>query len=224
MSLRKIFTSASAIASTSSSQPFAFHLSSRAASSSSSQPPSSSSPRPPSLPSASSTSHSADLPPHLSPKFHQREPRSAQPNPRQKLKPTEKLSKNRIFITNLPFSLPDDTLGELFFKLTDVSPWSVQQPRRKKSKKPSQIRNKGFGFVEWEDVQEGWDAVRKAVEMSGKVEVEGRTLTIVQGTVPPPKSTEPKQRLDEQEEEEDDDDEDGEEDWDLEYTAGEKFK
>jgi len=33
--------------------------------------------------------------------------------------------------------------------------------------------------VEWVDEREGWDAVWKAVEMSGKIEVEGVSLSRV---------------------------------------------
>lgn len=76
-------------------------------------------------------------------------------------------------VTNLPFSLPNDMLGELFWKMTDVPPVSVLQPTRTRTRDKRKVRNVGFGFVEWEDEREGWDAARKAVKMSGKVEVEG---------------------------------------------------
>ena len=79
-------------------------------------------------------------------------------------------------MTNLPFDFPEDQLGALFENLTEVSPIDATHAPRTRTKNKTRVRNVGYGFVEWEDNREGWDAVWKAVEWSGKVEVEGVSI------------------------------------------------
>lgn len=50
---------------------------------------------------------------------------------------------------------------------------------RTKTKDKRKIRNAGFGFVDWEDERSGWDAVWRAVEWSGKVEIEGVSTNLL---------------------------------------------
>jgi cold-inducible RNA-binding protein len=72
----------------------------------------------------------------------------------------------KIYVGNLPFSIDDAALEELFKTHGQVDSAKVITDR-------DTGRSRGFGFVEMEDDEEA----RKAIEAINGTEVEGRTLT-----------------------------------------------
>ena len=72
-----------------------------------------------------------------------------------------------IYVGNLPFSMNDDTLGEIFQPFGQVS--SARVIRDKFTD-----RSRGFGFVEMEKDEEAENAI---TELNGK-SVEGRMLKV----------------------------------------------
>jgi len=73
----------------------------------------------------------------------------------------------KIFVGNLPFSMDNDTLADLFKAHGEVDTASVVTDR-------DTGRSRGFGFVEMAD--EG--AARKAIEALNGQDVGGRPLTV----------------------------------------------
>ncbi len=73
----------------------------------------------------------------------------------------------KIYVGNLPFSIDDAALEELFKPHGQVDSAKVITDR-------DTGRSRGFGFVEMEDDEEA----RKAIEATNGSEVEGRTLTV----------------------------------------------
>lgn len=72
----------------------------------------------------------------------------------------------KLYVGNLPYSVRDDELAELFAEYGEVLSAVVIMDR-------ATNRSKGFGFVELED-----DMAEKAIaEMEGK-EVEGRNIRV----------------------------------------------
>ncbi len=72
----------------------------------------------------------------------------------------------KLYVGNLPYSVNDASLAEMFAEYGEVSSASVIFDRQSG-------RSKGFGFVELED-----DAAEKAVsEMDGK-DMEGRNIKV----------------------------------------------
>jgi RNA recognition motif-containing protein len=75
-------------------------------------------------------------------------------------------SKTVVFVANLPFSIDDDGLKDIF---KDYNVSSAHVVRRRVGN-----RSKGFGFVELSDEEEQ----KKALEGLKDVQSEGRTLVI----------------------------------------------
>lgn len=76
------------------------------------------------------------------------------------------MSKN-IYVGNLPFSVTDDSLSEMFSSYGKVS--SARVIRDKFTD-----RSRGFGFVEMENDEEAGNAIQ---ELNGK-SIEGRALKV----------------------------------------------
>lgn len=74
-------------------------------------------------------------------------------------------SKNTLYVSNLPFSVDDAKLSEIFAGLNIKQAHVVRKPNE---------RSKGFGFVEFNNEE---DQV-KALNAIGKKTVEGRELTV----------------------------------------------
>ncbi|KAI8594257.1 RNA-binding region RNP-1, partial [Dissophora ornata] len=75
-------------------------------------------------------------------------------------------SKNTVFVANLPFSMDDEGLNELFAAFKVVSAHVVRHR--------DSGRSKGFGFVELEDENEQ----QNVLEQMRNVESDGRELVI----------------------------------------------
>jgi len=75
--------------------------------------------------------------------------------------------KNKLYVGNLPYSLNQDGLKELFSQAGEVTEAVVIADK-------FSGRSKGFGFVTMTDDA----AAEKAVEMFNGKEVEGRPLTV----------------------------------------------
>lgn len=73
----------------------------------------------------------------------------------------------KIYVGNLPFSIDDAALEELFKQHGQVDSAKVISDR-------DTGRSRGFGFVEMEDDEEA----NKAIEAVNGTEMEGRTLTV----------------------------------------------
>lgn len=73
----------------------------------------------------------------------------------------------KIYVGNLPYSVNDDTLKELFAEIGTVESAQVIMDRYSG-------RSKGFGFVEMSNDAEAADAISK---LNGK-EIEGRALVV----------------------------------------------
>ena len=73
----------------------------------------------------------------------------------------------KIYVGNLPFSIDDVALEELFKQHGQVDSAKVITDR-------DTGRSRGFGFVEMEDDEEG----SKAIEATNGTEMDGRTLTV----------------------------------------------
>jgi len=73
----------------------------------------------------------------------------------------------RIYVGNLPWSVDDDKLAELFEPYGEVASANVITDRETG-------RSRGFGFVEMYDDQ----AARSAISGLENHEVDGRTLTV----------------------------------------------
>ena len=72
-----------------------------------------------------------------------------------------------IYVGNLPYSVEDGELGDIFSPYGAVAKASVIMDRETG-------RSKGFGFVEMPDDQ----AARSAIEALGSTQMGGRTLTV----------------------------------------------
>ena len=72
----------------------------------------------------------------------------------------------KIYVGNLPWSIDDDALSELFEPYGDVSSANVVTDR-------DTGRSRGFGFVEMDD-----DGANKAMEALNGAEMGGRTLRV----------------------------------------------
>ncbi len=75
----------------------------------------------------------------------------------------------KVFVGGLPFTTTDDELRELFAAHGKVASANVVRDRESG-------RSKGFGFVEFEDVEEG-KAAEKALNGT---EVGGRTISVAE--------------------------------------------
>lgn len=73
----------------------------------------------------------------------------------------------KIYVGNLPFSIDDEKLKELFTVYGDVSEAILIKDRQTN-------RSKGFGFVTIDDDA----AAQKAIDEMHEKEVEGRKLTV----------------------------------------------
>lgn len=73
----------------------------------------------------------------------------------------------KIYVGNLPWSVNDDKLGELFSEFGDVTSANVITDKFTR-------RSKGFGFVEFGSDEAG----QKAIEAMNGKEVEGRALKV----------------------------------------------
>jgi RNA recognition motif-containing protein len=72
----------------------------------------------------------------------------------------------KIFVGNLPFSMTDDALAELFAPHGEVESAKVVTDR-------DTGRSRGFGFVEMPD-----ESARKAIDALNNQDVGGRPLTV----------------------------------------------
>lgn len=104
-----------------------------------------------------------------------RAPRAEGDAPARRGPPTGEPSKTLLFVANLPFSVDDAKLGELFAAYTVVSARVVT-----KKVGPSEGRSKGFGFVELGSEEEQLKAL---AEIQGK-EVDGRELQVSKANGP----------------------------------------
>lgn len=75
--------------------------------------------------------------------------------------------KNKLYVGNLPFTINDGTLAEMFAEFGDVSEAKVITDK-------FSGRSKGFGFVTFANEE---DAAKAIEAMNGK-DVEGRPLTV----------------------------------------------
>lgn len=73
----------------------------------------------------------------------------------------------KLFIGNLPFSMTDKALKELFSQAGNVTSANIV-------KNKFSGRSRGFGFVEMETEEEA----AKAIEMLNNKEVEGRQISV----------------------------------------------
>jgi RNA recognition motif-containing protein len=73
----------------------------------------------------------------------------------------------KIYVGNLPWSIDDAKLKELFSKFGEISEANVISDKFTK-------RSKGFGFVEFSDDSAG----SKAIEEMNDFEIEGRKLKV----------------------------------------------
>jgi len=73
----------------------------------------------------------------------------------------------KIFVGNLPFSVDDAALAEIFEQYGQVASAKVVTDRESG-------RSRGFGFVEIDDE----DSANKAIEATNGTEVDGRPLTV----------------------------------------------
>jgi RNA recognition motif-containing protein len=76
---------------------------------------------------------------------------------------------NKIFVGNLPWSVKDEKLTEVFSKFGNVTSASVITDRHSG-------RSKGFGFVEFEKDEEA----AKAIEEMNEKELEGRNIKVAE--------------------------------------------
>jgi cold-inducible RNA-binding protein len=76
---------------------------------------------------------------------------------------------NKVFVGGLPFATTDDELNELFTAHGKVASANVVRDRESG-------RSKGFGFVEFENDEEG-KAAEKALNGS---EIGGRTISVAE--------------------------------------------
>ena len=77
------------------------------------------------------------------------------------------MNSNKLYVGNLPYSVTDSQLGEIFSQFGTVQSASVIMDRQSG-------RSKGFGFVEMSTPEEAQAA---AEQMSGQ-EMEGRALVV----------------------------------------------
>jgi RNA recognition motif-containing protein len=73
----------------------------------------------------------------------------------------------KIFVGNLPFSVDDEALANLFTEHGEIVSAKVITDR-------DTGRSRGFGFVEISNAEDA----RKAIEATNGLEVEGRALTV----------------------------------------------
>jgi RNA recognition motif-containing protein len=76
---------------------------------------------------------------------------------------------NKIFVGNLPWSVKDDKLKEIFSEFGNVTSANVISDRHSG-------RSKGFAFVEFETDEEA----AKAIEGMNEKEVEGRQIKVAE--------------------------------------------
>ncbi|PIX61914.1 RNA-binding protein [Candidatus Uhrbacteria bacterium CG_4_9_14_0_2_um_filter_41_50] len=74
---------------------------------------------------------------------------------------------NKLFVGNLPWSVDDQALADLFAKYGEVVSARVVRDRMTD-------RSRGFGFVEFTDEA----SAQGAVEALNETEVEGRAITV----------------------------------------------
>ncbi len=72
----------------------------------------------------------------------------------------------KIYVGNLPYSVTQDELKDLFSQFGDVLDVFIVMDRETR-------RSKGYGFVEMED-----EAAKKAIEELNGKEVGGRTIVV----------------------------------------------
>jgi len=82
----------------------------------------------------------------------------------------------KIYVGNLPWSIDDDSLAELFGDIGDVSSANVVTDRETG-------RSRGFGFVEMDDEEEALAAIDT---LDGE-DIEGRTLQVDRARDKPPR-------------------------------------
>jgi len=74
---------------------------------------------------------------------------------------------NKVYVGNLPFSVDDNSLKELFSQYGEVTEAVVIQDRDSR-------RSKGFGFVTFTDEE----SAKKAIEAMNGKEVDGREIKV----------------------------------------------
>ncbi len=75
--------------------------------------------------------------------------------------------KNKLYVGNLPYSVNDESLGQLFADFGDVQDAKVIADK-------FSGRSKGFGFVTMSDE----DSAKKAIDAMNGKEVDGRSIVV----------------------------------------------
>ena len=75
--------------------------------------------------------------------------------------------KNKLYVGNLPYSVNDESLGQLFAEFGDVQDAKVIADK-------FSGRSKGFGFVTMSDE----DSAKKAIDAMNGKEVDGRSIVV----------------------------------------------
>jgi len=75
--------------------------------------------------------------------------------------------KNKLYVGNLPYSVNDESLGQLFAEFGDVQDAKVITDK-------FSGRSKGFGFVTMGDE----DSAKKAIDAMNGKEFEGRSIVV----------------------------------------------
>lgn len=73
----------------------------------------------------------------------------------------------KLYVGNLPWSVDDNKLAELFSKYTSLTSAAVLKDRETN-------RSRGFGFVEMSDDEEA----KKAIEEINGMDIDGRKLVV----------------------------------------------
>lgn len=75
--------------------------------------------------------------------------------------------KNKLFVGNLPYTIRDNELADIFSKIGPVSSAQVILER-------GTSRSKGFGFVEMESEEDA----QKAIKELNNADIEGRNIIV----------------------------------------------
>lgn len=87
---------------------------------------------------------------------------------------------NKLYVGNLPYTMTDNGLSDLFSKFGNITSASIIMDRISN-------RSKGFGFVEFETAEEA----NAAMEALNNTEIEGRNIVV---SVARPKEDRPARR------------------------------
>lgn len=77
------------------------------------------------------------------------------------------MSQNKLFVGNLPYSMQDDKLGEMFAEAGTVTSATIMIDKMTN-------RSRGFGFVEMSSDEEA----QKAIELFDGADLDGRAIVV----------------------------------------------